>query len=229
MPHTTCLLPTAVAVLLLVAAPPHARAADDFSAAERALFVSKQLGSVHPPQTLHYRYRKSGSLEAGFDDAVAVVFGARADRSCCTASAEFLSGPRRLALPEVESAEGNPVLLYFLERDIREMSRLTKGQSAYFRKRIRMAIYQGAQMRELSLPYAGATVAARQIMVAPYLDDPLRARFEKLATKRYVFTLSDAVPGTVYAISARVDGADESPLLAEEIVLEGASPPPRFP
>ena len=170
-------------------------------------------------------------MEPGFEDRVTLKLTARADRSCCTANADFLSGARHLALPEVEAAEGNPVLLYFLERDIREMSRLTKGQSNYFRKRIRMAIYQGAEMRELTLPYRGKDVAARQFTVTPYLDDPLRERFAKLVGKRYTFTLSDAVPGGVYAVAhaGRCRGR-RAPLWTEEIAAamnedRAASPP----
>ena len=134
------------------------------------------------------------------------------------------------ALPEVEEAEGNPVILYFLERDIREMQRLTKGQPNYFRKRIRMAIYQGAPIREVSLPYRGKTVAAREISIAPYLDDPTRARFEKLANKQYVFMLSDAVPGGVYAIAhahRRRVRRRAAPLLVEEMVARRRQAPPR--
>ncbi len=218
-----------LAALALLASAP-LQAADDFSPAERALFMSKHLANVKPPSTLRYSYAKRGSLEPGFEDVVKVELKPRADRSCCLASSEFLSGARRLALPEVEAADGNPVVLYFLERDIREMNRLTKGQAAYFRKRIRMAVYQGAEIRELNLPYAGKTVAARQITIAPYVDDPLRVRFENLAGKRYVFTLADGVPGGVYAMRASVEGAAGAPpLLEEELVIDGASPPPRQP
>jgi hypothetical protein len=122
-------------------------------------------------------------------------------------------------------------VLYFLERDIREMSRLTKGKANYFRKRIRMAIAESAQIKEVSLPYRGKNVAAREISVAPYLDDPLRTRFEKLANKQYVFTLSDAVPGGVYAVRTRIDGESPAaaPLLVEEMVLDGARPSARNP
>jgi hypothetical protein len=216
---------------LALAAPAAAQDAKDFSPAERALFMSKQLANVRPPATLNYRYARSGSLEPGFDDKVVLQLAARADRSCCAAHVEFLTGERRLDLPDVEAAEGNPVVLYFLERDIREMSRRTKGQAAYFRKRIRMAVYQGAQMRDLQLPFGGRTVAARQVVVSPYLDDPLRPRFEQLAGKRYLFTLSDAVPGGVYALTTVVDGATVGapPVLAEELLLEGAAPVPRNP
>lgn len=216
------------ALALLANAPLHA--ADDFSPAERELFMSPQLANVKPPATLRYTYVKRGSMEPGFEDEVRLLLKARADRSCCLASAEFLTGARRLALPEIEDAAGNPIVMYFLERDIREMNRLTKGQSNYFRKRIKLAVYQGAEIRELTLPYAGKSVAARQITIAPYLDDPLRERFKNLWNKRYVFTLADAVPGGVYAMSASAIGETGAPpLIEEELVIEGAAPPPRQP
>jgi hypothetical protein len=206
-------------------------AAEDFSPAERALFMTNQLTTLKPPATLNYSFSKAGSMEEAFDDKVSIRVKAKPDGKCCATAADFLGGPRKLSLPEVEEAEGNPVVLYFLERDIREMSRLTKGQPNYFRKRIRMAIYEGAKITEVSLPYRGKTIAAREISITPYLDDPLRARFEKLANKQYVFTLSDAVPGGVYAVRTRIDGesAAAAPLLVEEMLLDGGKPATRNP
>lgn len=201
---------------------------NNFSEAERALFMTDHVAGLKPPSTLRYSFRKSGSLEKGFEDKVSVNLARQADGSCCSASADFLEGERRLSLPEVQGAKGNPVILYFLERDVREMSRLTKGQSAYFRKRIRMAVFNAATLRETRVAYAGKTVAAREITIAPYLDDPLRPRFENLAAKQYVFTLSDAVPGGVWGIRALVKGpgaagGDTTPLLREELLIEGAT------
>jgi hypothetical protein len=218
-----------LATLLCLAAP--ALAAEDYSPAERALFMTNQLTTLKPPATLNYSFSKAGSMEEAFDDKVSIRLKAKPDGKCCAAAADFLGGPRKLSLPEVDEAEGNPVVLYFLERDIREMSRLTKGQPNYFRKRIRMAIYEGAKITEVSLPYRGKTIAAREISIAPYLDDPLRARFEKLANKQYVFTLSDAVPGGVYAVRTRIDGesAAAAPLMVEEMVIDGAKPATRNP
>jgi hypothetical protein len=203
-----------------------AGAAEDFSVAERALFMDNQLARLKPPLTLRYAFRKTGSLEESFEDRVSLALTPQADGGCCAASTEFLSGTRRLALPDLESAQGNPVILYFLEHDIREMQRLTKGQQNYFRKRIRMAAYQGAVVRPVALQFRGRSVAGQQIELAPYLDDPLRARFEKLANKRYVFTLSDAVPGGVYAIRSHIAGAsaDTPALIVEELLAEGVEP-----
>ena len=202
--------------------------AKDFSAAERALFMTDQFAKLHPPMTLRYRFQRSGSLEPAFDDKVSIALKAQQGSGrCCDASGEFLSGERRVQLPPVEGATGNPVTLFFLERDVREMERLTKGKSAYFRKRIRMAIFQGAQQRAVTLSYRGKTVAGQEFSITPYVDDPNRPRFEQLANKRYVFTLSDAVPGGVYAIRALVvdaaKGADAPPLLAEELLIDGGA------
>jgi hypothetical protein len=217
-----------VAAVLACRAALPAGAADGISVAERALFMDNQLAGLKPPLTLHYSFRKSGNLEEGFEDEVWLALTRQPDGGCCAASARFLSGTRQLALPDIESAQGNPVILYFLERDVREMHRLTKGQQNYFRKRIRMAAYQGAEVRPVALQFRGRSVEGREIEIAPYLDDPLRARFEALAGKRYVFTLSAAVPGGVYAIRSRVAGAsaDAPALLVEELLVDGAATAP---
>lgn len=208
------------------ASAPAATDRQDYSAAERLLFMSPQLGRVKPPQTLRYSFRKTGSLEPGFDDKVAVEFSASAEGGCCAARSEFLSGERRLNLPEVPSAEGNPVILYFLERDVREMNRLTKGSQSHFRKRIRMAVYQGAALRELSVRWRGQAVKATEISFSPFLDDPNRPRYEKFVRKQYRFVLSDSVPGGVYAIRTEIASgeAKAAPLIVEELNAEGAEP-----
>lgn len=210
----------------LVLTPALAFAAQDFSAAEQAIFMADQLGNVRPPSTLRYSFHKAGSLEAGFDDTVAVTLSPQADGSCCASKGEFLSGARKVALPEIDNAKANPVILYFLEHDIREMHRLTKGSENYFRKRIRMAIYQGATVAPASFRYKGQAIAGQEISFKPYLDDPNRYRYEKLAGKEYRFLLSDAVPGGVLGIHTRIAaaGADAPPLLTEDMLIEGADP-----
>ncbi len=205
--------------------PGLALAADDFSAAEQAIFIDNHFAKLKPPLTLHYDFRKTGSLEERFEDKVEVMLKAQADGSCCAASAKFLTGAREQRQPEVDGAEGNPAILYFLERDIREMQRLTKGQPNYFRKRIRMSVYQGASIRNITLPYQGRAVEVQEISIAPYLDDPNRSRFEKLANKKYVFMMAKAVPGGLYGIRTRIDAATgEPPLIVEEMLIDGAGP-----
>ena len=221
--RTSRRLGAGAAIALALLLPAVAPAANDFSAAEQALFIDNQMAALRPPATLRYVYRKIGSLEEAFDDTVDVLLAAQPDGSCCAASAKFFSGARQVPQPEVEGVQGNPAIFYFLERDIKEMERLTKGKANYFRKRIRMAVYQGAVIRDITLPYRGQNVAVREISISPYLDDPNRSRYEKLANKTYVFLMSRAVPGGLYGIRARIDAGatGQPPLLAEEMLLQG--------
>ncbi len=200
----------------------------DFSPAEKTLLMTDQLSTLKPPMQLVYSFQHSGTLEAGYQDRVTLRLKARAgDKPCCAADADFLSGERKVDLPTIDDAAGNPVTLYFLEYDIRDMKRLTKGASNYFRKRIRMALYDGASIDAVSFAYKGKTVAGRQITVEPYRDDPNRARFENMVRKRYVFTLSDDVPGVLAAIRTVVPGASaDAALLRDDLVLDGVVPPP---
>jgi len=226
----TPVLTLALAALLL---PLAACAADekDFSPAEKLLFTTDQLSTLRLPATLKYGFRKSGTLEEGYEDKVAVAITPGADGKCCNGRGEFLTGARKLPMPDVEGATGNPVLMYFLERELREMQRLTKGSQSHFRKQIRMAIYGGATVRDVSLTYRGKEVKGQEVLIAPYLDDPNRPKFEKLAVKEYRFWLSDAVPGGVFGIRSRVAGAaaDAGPLLLEELLAEGATAPAAAP
>lgn len=195
----------------------------DFSPAEQMLFMSNHLGNLSPPRTLHYTFHKRGTLEENYDDKVRIALSPQADGSCCVGRGEFLSEGRRVILPDVEGASGNPVILYFLENDVRNMQRLTKGQANHFRKRIRMAIYNGAAMRETTFVYQGRGIPGHEISISPYLDDPNRMRFESLARKQYFFLLSEAVPGGVFGIRTRVgsEADNASPLIVEEMIIEG--------
>jgi hypothetical protein len=219
----------AFGLLACTGLPSHAQQEKkDFSPAERLLFMTNQLAPLRPPITLRYSFRKSGSMEEGFEDSVSIALSKQPDGTCCSGVGEFLTGPRKLNLPEVPAAEGNPVILYFLEHDVREMQRLTKGSQYHFRKRIRMAVYQAAKVRDVSLNYRGKAVAGTEVEISPYLDDPNRPRYEKLAGKQYLFMLSDAVPGGVFGIRSQInDPAQPVPLIVEELYAEGAEPAPR--
>ena len=204
-------------------ATPAAGAQDTVSAAEELLFQTDHLKNVAPPATLSYAFRKAGSEETGFDDTVGLRV--RALNGAKQASVTFLSAERRTACPEVTRAEGNPVLLCFLERDIREMQRLTGGKSGYFRRAIRLALARSARVARTRLSFGGRELAANEITVIPYAEDPLRDRIGKYATKTYVFTLSAEVPGGVHSVRSFVPSpegtSNDVPLLDERLTLVG--------
>ena len=199
----------------------------DYSAAERLLFMTNQMSSVKSPASIRYSFRKSGSLEDGFEDNVVLSTARQADGTCCVANTDFFTGSRKLPLPETPAPEGNPVILHFLERDIAEMKRLTKGSTNHFRKLIRMAAYQSATVSDTTFAYKGGVVKGQEVRFSPYLEDPNRPKYEQLSRKQYRFFLSPAVPGGVYGIRTQVDGeaAGSPPIVVEELLVDGGSSP----
>lgn len=177
--------------------------ATPITTAEVLLFQTNHLENIRAPATLTYAFHKAGDAEPGFDDKVQLILS----KGKPAASLVFLSGPRQRQLPEVDNAEGNPVLLAFLERDIAEMHRLTGGASNYFRKRIRLALAEAAQVQPRRFRFAGKTIDGREVTIEPYRDDPMHDRFESYVGKRYSFILSADVPGGVYQVHAAVPGA----------------------
>lgn len=201
-----------------------ANAEQALSNAEQHLFLDPHLANVGAAIALRYSYERSGSAETSFQDEVKVVLGGKVSPTQRKAHVDFLSGDRALKLPDAESVSGNPVILSFLERDVREMQRLTKGQANYFRKRVRMALADTATVEQTRVDWAGTMVPAWKISLKPFLKDPLRPRFERLAAKSYEFLLSEQVPGGVYEMRTRVDDAAGAPFIHEVMRYQGSEP-----
>ena len=194
-----------VALLTCSAAMPAAAqpGSAQVSAAETLLFETDHLAGVAAPATLVYEFRRVSNLDPGFSDKVQLDLAG--PRGKVSATLRFLSGSNKFDLPALDEAHGNPVLLGFLERDIGEMKRLTGGSSAYFRKRLRMALAQEAQVSPQRITYHGKTLQAQSVRIQPYLDDPMHARFEQYINKTYTFIVSTDVPGGVYQLRSSLE------------------------
>lgn len=217
-------MPWHVAVTLAVALLPFAgpvQAADpsQFSVAEKRLFVDDHLRGLAGPATLEYTYTKRGSLEGSVDDTARVIVGPPSAGGRRSVKVEYLSDTRKLELPDIDAANGNPVILFFLERELRELRRLTGGSINYYRKRIRMALAEGARVNEVTLDIGARRIAATEIHIAPYRDDPARSRYEKFAEMTYVLTLSDDVPGKVVELRSELSAPPGASGKAREIVI----------
>ena len=201
--------------------------AQPVSPAEVLLFETDHLARMKAPATLVYEFRRQSNVEPAITDSVQLDVSR--DKGQVHAALRFLSGKHKQALPEVDDAHGNPVLLGFLERDIAEMKRLTGGSVLYFRKRIRLALANGAQVTPQRITYAGKTLEGKAIRIQPYLDDPLQARFENYVRKTYTFVLSDHVPGGVYRVSttlANAAGKGAPSAVAARAAATAAQDPP---
>lgn len=203
------------------------------SPAETLLFETDHLAKVNTPAVLVYSFHRSSSVEPGFDDEVRLdlVPPKEKGKSKPGATLHFLTGKRAHEVPVLEDVRGNPVLLGFLERDIAEMRRLTGGSAGYFRKRIRVALAEGAQIKAESIAWQGKKLPARVVRIQPYLDDPMHAKFEPYVHKTYVFVLSEQVPGGVYQLRSSLENGEGKeaalPKIDETLTLASIAHPKR--
>jgi hypothetical protein len=220
-------LPTFPFLIALAAAPAIAAEPSPISEAETLVFLGDQLKNVGPGTTLRYRFTRTSNMEEekSYSDTVEVsVSGTGKSKNVATRC--LASSGQKTEVPPVETAEANPAILCFLEREIREMERLTGGKAFHFRQQIRRTFADGAAVRDVNVDWEGKAVAAKQVEITPYLNDVFRDRFEKYAGKTYVFVLSDSVPGRLYRIETVIpdqEGADRPPLVREVLSYAGAT------
>jgi hypothetical protein len=194
--------------------------AQEISRAEKILFQSKHFGSIKKPTTLNYAFHQAANGPDAVDGKVSVDVLKRHSDGTASVATHFLSGAEEIPIPPIDHAQGNPVILGFLERDIAEMKRLTGGATGYFRKRIRLALAASeVPVKKIKVPYRGNQVSAQEITIYPYLDDPLKERLGKYVSKGYVFITSEAVPGTLYRAHTTMMPEDASRLVAPHMVI----------
>jgi hypothetical protein len=197
------------------------------SPAERLLFMQPHLADLALPAELNYDIVQSDSGDArqNYSDTAQVRLVSTGKGVCCDASGSFLSGPRALRLPDVPGVTSNPLLLYFLEFEVRRLQLASKGQAAHFRRRMRLALVDAASVREIEIEHAGRRIKAQEVTMRPFVNDPYRVRFEQESTRVYRFVLSDELPGRFQEIEIDQPGRGDQPRrLNTRIRLRASAP-----
>jgi len=192
----------------------------ELSAAQIALFESDHLAGIRHPATLDYAFRHDGSDP--YEDTVALVLREVHEDGSKDVSVEFLSGDRRVEFAPVIRFHGNPLIMYFLEWDVRGMHKATGGSALYFRDRIREGLVDQAEVEDASITLDGRREPATAITLQPYRRDTEIARYAAFRDKSYRFVLSDAVPGKVYEIRTSLPGADpDASAIVDRVTYSG--------
>lgn len=205
-PVVLCLF---LAAMLGVSLPAVAADGEGITPAEQRVFTDPHLAALPATATLHYDYRLNEAGQAAVEDEVVLTTEMDAQHGR-VARVDYLHEDRHLTLPEVTDAVSNPLILYFLEADVRGMRARLGGQENYFRRRIRLALAESAKVDEVAVSHGGKTVQATRVVIQPYLNDELQDRFKGMAHKSYQFTLSPQVPGGVYELRTVVADATAS-------------------
>lgn len=205
-----------LAALALAAFSAASVAGDEPSAAEKAVFMTPHLAGFPAPGVLHYNYREQSADQAPIEDTADLSIEHDEDASY-RVSARYLSGDRQLALPVVSKAQSNPVILYFLEQDVRRMHADLGGATNYFRRHIRMALADTADVAPVQFTLDGKPHEGTRIRILPFISLPEVARMKGQEAKQYEFIVSPSVPGGIYELRSGVPDKDGK--LNHEITL----------
>jgi len=196
---------------------------NDFSAANNLLFFSDHLKAIKEEKSLNYQFEKKGSMEKGFTDNINIEIKESSEDKGKTIGITYFTGDRQRQVPDTENATGNPLIMLFLQRDVREMARLTGGHWRHFQKQIKLALENSSEIKDVKLTIEGKTLPAKEITIHPYIKDPQAEKFEQYTKKYYVFTLTDQLPGMLYEIRTVLTDDKEKTLLEESITFGKAS------
>lgn len=180
---------------------------EEITEAEKLLFLNKHFNNIEIPKTLVYQYKGDGETISYTDKSVQIDLKHNPDGLALTGVS--FENKKREPLKNILNPQSNPVVLHYLEYDILQMQRLTKGQPNYFRKRIRAALAEGPTISTEKKEINGKVITLKKFSITPYATDPLRfsagrAKYRRYSKKKYTFYTSDQIPGHLYSIEYEI-------------------------
>ena len=209
--------------LAIIVAQSRAEDTRPLSPAQIALFESNHLSAIDRKVTLEYVFRHEIEGPDSYTDKVELEVNEIRPDGKKDVSVDFLTGARHMYFPPVVDFQGNPLLMYFLEYDVKNLEHDTGGAALFFRNRIRQAFVDAARMQPVKITLDGREADATEIVIQPYanLSRPEVAPFVE---KTYHFILSDAVPGTLYQIRSEVPASNDAPAIVDSVTYAGERP-----
>ncbi len=191
------------------------------SPAQLVLFETPHLASLRPPVRLDYDFRREEGGKEPVSDAIRLEVRPSAGHDGKRdVSADFLTGPRALRYPPALGFGGNPLLVFALDRDTRELSAATGGTQTWFRNRFRKALETSAEVRPGEVEWEGRRLPSTVVTLAPYAGEPRAGRFQE---RRYTFALSEALPGWFHTIRSELPPSGDRGGVLESITFAGTA------
>ena len=189
----------------------------------KLLVTKDHLANLTTPTKIKYIFKKTGSLEPGFNDRVIMIIPEKDDKGVHNIKFDFFSSYYKEDIKSANYKKNNPIFHAFWEHDIQLMTRLTEGSWVYFRKRISWAQSDPYKFKitPTTCDLNEKKVNGQTIELKPYEDDYDSEKFKKFAKKKYYITICEEVPGMIYQMSTVVPSESGSePLMEETLTFE---------
>jgi hypothetical protein len=209
------------ALLGLLPLPLAAEETPPLSEAQVLLFETPHLAALQPPLRLNYGFLREEAGHAPVEDAIRLSIRAGEAPGRRDVVPEFLTGERAIHYPPAPAFRGNPLLLYALDRQVRELSAATGGTQSWFRNRIRQALALAPPPQRQTIPFEGRDIEVAEITLQPFAGEPRAGRFQDQYLR---FALAEAVPGWIQAIDTDLPAGAAGGAVRETIRFAAAVP-----
>ena len=110
--------------------------------------------------------------------------------------------------------------MLFLEHHVEQLSRIVHANPRYLKNGIRAALRDKYRIEEGESSAEGRPVKTWRVLIAPFIDDPSKARMNGLEGLVYTLAVSEEVPGQVTELTAKATSPDGVAMLEETLVYE---------
>lgn len=214
------------------AAAPQAAVAEQPSKTVGMLFDGKHLKLTKAGSELTYRFQRSVSAEqilgAPFSDDIKIDIEKTKEDDKRDFRLKIFTGERARDPFSDHDRVGNPLLLWYLDRSVNSYKGLAGGSLTYVKSRFMDALQKDEVLSEpVKIDVDGKSVEAVRLTVTPYAKDPNVRLMRGYENSRFIFVVSDAVPGYFVEMTTILESSEKaSPRLEERIsfVSEGGKP-----
>ena len=191
------------------------------------LFERPQLQALKLGDNLHYSYSFRSADEKvfgpSFDDTIALTIDKGDEPDKKRVDVEMFSAERRRAAGPFDDMNGNPLLSLMLEENLQRLATIFQSNPRYMKTAIRMAL-RSAKAAPDKADGFDAAAPAWKVEVAPFVNDPNKARMHGLETLTYRFRVSAAAPGEITEIDIAARDASGAVLFEETTRYAGKKP-----
>ncbi len=198
--------------------------ADNMPSVSDLLFEQQHFDGLNEGSKLTYRFQRTVSeskmLGKPFSDDISVSVTKVEDDEKRAVDLQIFSGDRARPLQELPHRKGNPVLVVFLERIIKNYGAMVGGKHQYLKNRIRVDMRENAKVVPEKIKYNGKTIDGYRVTMTPFIKDPNRHKMYGYEGSRFDVLVSDSVPGRIFEMTAVFESPmDGAPRLEERIKL----------
>ena len=209
-----------LAAALIFAPAAGVSAANEPSPVIHMLFEGNHLKLTKEGQELTYRFQRSVShekvLSGAFSDDIKLDIEKNKDGDKRDFAFKIFTGERARDPFLDHDREGNPLLLFYLDRSVNNFRSLAGGSLTYVKSRFMDALQKSVASEPTKIDVGGKSVDATKLTIYPYANDPNKAQMQGYEGARFEIVVSEAVPGYFVEMASIYESTEKASSRLEE-------------